>query len=175
MSEIERTLYNYNIKGYDAYFDTVLPDLQEIFSQINADENYFIIAINEAVCNAAKYSIYGYDEAKINIEIVVTPEDVTATIASKTKPFDAMKYRDDLQKLKDNPTYKNMSWSDYTGLSVKSRGLWMMLMAVDYLCMDANGDKILLNISLPCRTEEVSRTIGELVPRFFVEKDGVIS
>lgn len=175
MSKIVRTIYSYDIVGYDDYFISVLPDLQEILSKAIPVENYFIIAVNEAVCNAAKYSIYGHEEAKINIEIVVTPEDLTVTVKSKTKPFDAIKYRDDLRKLKENSSYQDMPWSEYTGLSAKSRGFWMMLMAVDYLYMDANGEKISLNVSLPYRSEEALRTIGELVPRFFVEKDGVIT
>ena len=175
MSKIVRTIYSYDIVGYDDYFISVLPDLQEIISQAIPVENYFIIAVNEAVCNAAKYSIYGHEEAKINIEIVVTPEDITVTVASKTKPFDAIKYRDDLKKLEKDSAYKDMPWSEYTGLSVRSRGFWMMLTAVDYLYVDANGDKISLNLSLPYKSEETLRTIGELVPRFFVEKDGVIT
>ncbi|MBR3623580.1 MAG: hypothetical protein IKN12_11285 [Selenomonadaceae bacterium] len=173
---IARTIYTFDIVGYDAYFDDVLPDLQAILSKEIADENYsFLIAINEAVCNAAKYSVYGYDQARISIELVVTPEDITASIKSKTEPFDALEYRNNLIKLKDNPNYKDMPWSEYTGLSSKSRGFWMMMMAVDYFIIKADGDEIRLNISLPCRKEEISRTIGELVPRFFVEKDGVIS
>lgn len=175
MMAIARTIHTYEIVGYDAYFSNVLPDLTEILSQELADENsYFLVAINEAVCNAAKYSVYGYEEAKIKIEFVVTKEDITVTVISKTKPFDALDYRNKLLKLKNDPKLKNLPWFDYTGLSTLSRGFWMMMMAVDYLYIDINGNKVSLNITLPYKTEEITQTIGELVPKFFVEKDGVV-
>lgn len=176
MTAISRTIHEYKIVGYDAYFDEVLPKLQKILSQrIYDEDSYFIIAINEAVCNAARYSVYGYEEAQIKIELIITAEDITVTVESKTKPFDAVKYRDELKRLKEDPNFKDMPWFQYTGASIRSRGLWMIMMAVDYLYMESNGDKISLNISLPYRKEEITRTIGELVPRFYIEKDGVIS
>lgn len=174
MTDIARTIHTYEIVGYDAYFVDVLPDLTEILSELTDENSYFIIAINEAVCNAAKYSVYGYEEAKIKIELVITNEDVTATVISKTKPFNALEYRNKLLKLKENPKLKDMPWSEYTGISERSRGFWMMLMAVDYLYIDINSDRVSLNISIPRKAEEVTLTIGELIKRFFVEKDGVV-
>ncbi len=47
-------------------------------------------------------------------------------------------------------------------------------MAVDYLYIDINSDRVSLNISIPRKAEEVTLTIGELIKRFFVEKDGVV-
>ncbi len=102
MTNIARTIHTYEIVGYDAYFVDVLPDLTEILSELTDENSYFIIAINEAVCNAAKYSVYGYEEAKIKIELIITNEDVTATVISKTKPFNALEYRNKLLKLKEN-------------------------------------------------------------------------
>ena len=174
MKAIARTIHTYEIVGYDAYFVDVLPDLTEILSELTEDNSYFIIAVNEAVCNAAKYSVYGYEEAKIKIELVITGEDITVTVISKTKPFDAIDYRNKLLKINEDPKLKDMPWSEYTGISDRSRGFWMMLMAVDYLYIDANSDKISLNISLPHKKAEVTLTIGELIPRFFIEKDGVV-
>lgn len=174
MTAIARTIHTYEIVGYNAYFTDVLPELTEILSNLTDDNSNFLTAINEAVRNASKYSIYGFEEAKIKIELVITNEDVTVTVVSKTKPFNALEYRNKLLKLKEDPKSKDMPWSKYTENLKRGRGFWIMLMAVDYLYMDINGDKISLNISLPRKADEVTSTLGELIQRFFVEKDGVV-
>ena len=165
--------YRYDVIGYDAYFEKAFPEIEAILYEVLHDEEgHFLIAINEAVCNAAKYSIDGDDKAEINIEVAITPDDVGVSVACPTKHFDADRYRQDLRLLAESK--KHTSWSDYTGVSARSRGFWLMLMAVDYLCIRQDGNSIYLNVSRPWRQDVVTKTIGDLVRRFFVKKNGVI-
>ena len=172
---MDRKIYRYDLVGYDAYFDTAFPEIEAALKDVLGDEEgHFLIAINEAVCNAAKYALDGDDKAAIKLELAITEDDVTASIACPTKHFDADRYRQDLQSLAANKQYRLLPWSDYTGVSARSRGFWLMLMAVDYLYIRHDGNSISLNVSRPWRQDVVTKTIGELVPRFLVEKNGVI-
>lgn len=171
----QRERYQYDLVGYDAYFEKALPEIQETLGRALMDENFlFLIAINEAVCNAARYSVEGQDKAEIHLELIVTAEDVTAVVECLTQPFDAEKYRQELKRLATREELKNMPWSDYTGVSVRSRGFWMMLMAVDHLWVEAGGNRVTLCVSRPWREDVVVKEIGRLAGRFFVERNGVI-
>lgn len=170
-----RKRYCYDLTGYDSYFSSAMPEIQDVLREALRDENFlFLIAINEAVCNAARYSVEGHERAQIHLELVVTEEDVTASISCLTQPFNAEAYRQELWRMAERDEMRSMAWSDYTGTSARSRGFWMMLMAVDFLCVDVNGDKVTLCASRPWDDGMVTKEIGILAERFFVEKDGVI-
>lgn len=170
---MQRKTYRYDLIGYDSYFESAFPEIEGILAEtLGDDEGHFLIAINEAVCNAAKYAVEGDEKAAIRIELLVTDDDVTAAVACLTKPFDAEGYRQDLRRLASKN--KKLTWSDYTGDSERSRGFWLMLMAVDFLYIATDGNRISLNVSRPWKKETATKLIGDLVPRFFVEKNGVI-
>lgn len=167
-------IFRYQFTGYEAYQE-VLPLLQDkICAAVQDDEYHFVLAVNEAVCNAARYSIQGPYAAEIKIKMRITDCDITVSVFSKTVPFDAIQYRDRLLKLTDNPQIAAMDWGDYTANTEKSRGFWYMLTACDYLYMAEDGQQITLCARTPCQSQNFTTKIGDLVPRFFVEKKGVI-
>lgn len=167
-------IFHYNFTGYEAYQE-VLPVLQEkICDVLQDDEYHFILAVNEAVCNAARYAVKGPSEAEIKIKLQITESDVTVTISSLTVPFDVVRYRENLLKLVENPDVSKMEWGDYTGDTDKSRGFWYMLTACDYLYMAEDGQQITLCARVPFNPNKFTTKIGDLVPRFYIEKNGVI-
>lgn len=142
--------------------------------------NYeFQQAIEEAVCNAARYSVDGPEKANITIKVRRMPYNVAVTVISKTHPFDAKAYQKKLEALKKDPKISKMEWGDYIGLSTASSGFWYMLTGCDYLVMDEHGQAITLVASIDKERpeEDIKKTkiIDILVPRFMVKDDGVIA
>ncbi len=143
--------------------------------------NYeFQQAVEEAVCNAARYSVDGPENAKIVIKVRRMPYNVAVTVISKTHPFDAAAYQRKLKALKKDPKYAGMEWGDYIGLSTASSGFWYMMTGCDYIVMDKNGQAITLVAGIgkePPADDDLPKpkTIDILVPRFLVKTDGVIA
>ncbi|MBP2629493.1 MAG: hypothetical protein H6Q70_121 [Firmicutes bacterium] len=168
-------IFNYRFVGYEAYYQDVLPELQKkIFDALQDEDYHFILAVNEAVCNAARYALNGVQNAEIEIKLKTTEYDISATIRAKTHPFDVEHYRNELLKLLSNKELCNMEWGDYTADTEKSRGFWYMLTACDYLYMDDDGQEITLCARAPYDSKSFTTKIGHLVPRFFIKKNGVI-
>lgn len=162
----------YKFIGLDG-FTPIAKELYEKLTEFFGYQNEsFEIAIEEAVCNAGRYSVYGVEKAKIFIKVRFTDVDATVQVISQTKPFDATARQRELRKLAADSRYANMDWGDYIGLSSKGCGIWYMLTAVDYLCIDAKGQYIALSKS----TEKTDLTtkIGTLAPRFLVKQGGMV-
>jgi len=169
------TIFYYQFVGYEAYHD-VLPELQKkICAVLHDEEFHYILALNEAVCNAAKYSMDGIQNANIEIKLKITKYDISTTIRSHTQAFDVNLYRDNLLKLIKNKEIYDMEWGDYTANTENSRGFWYMLTACDYLYMDSKSQDVTLCARVPYEPENFTTKIGNLVPRFFIRKNGVIS
>lgn len=173
---VRREIKHYHINGYDAYFEKVLPDLQKLVEETLQDKNdHFLIAVNEAVCNAARYANDGPILAPIDITITITPnEDVAVSVASDTQPFNVEMFRDNMRKLAKDPLWCDKEWCDYTGATERSRGYWLMLMAVTYLYIRSDGKEVTLFADIPFRQENVTRKIRDIVPRLLLQKNGVI-
>ena len=164
----------HRIVGYQNY-EAIHDKLKKLFlDSFGADNPYFILAVNEAVCNAARYSVYGPTKAKITIQTEIAESDLRVKVSSETSPFDALAYQKRLKKLAADPKYQNMDCGDYTADTVMSRGFWYMLEAVDYLVIDADGDDITLSARLPYDYQPLDARIGYLAPKFYVRKNGVI-
>ncbi len=162
--------------GYKEYLDEAAPKILPVLEKAVPDPNYkFVLAVNEAVLNAAKYSVYGVLSAQIDIDVRVDDLELRVRIESQTQPFDAIQYRDNLVKLAEDPKYGNLDWGDYTGVSDMSRGFWIILSAVDYLIIEATGQHITLVRRLPWDRADDTCKINKIVPRFCVESQtGVI-
>lgn len=165
----------YRFQGYQNYED-VQTELCSVLEQYFGHQNpYFNIAINEAVCNAARYAIDGPANAKITIELRVMPNDISVSIHARTHPFDAERYQKKLRELLLDPSIRSLEWGDYTADTEKSRGFWYMLMACDYMYVDAKGQFVTLFRTRNFQPDDIVITrIESLVPRFLVSKDGVI-
>ena len=162
------------IVGYQNY-EAIHDKLKKLFLDAFCGDNpYFILAVNEAVCNAARYSILGPTKAKITIRTEIGEADIRVKISSATTKFDAMAYQHRLRKLAADSKYKNMACGDYTSDTDMSRGFWYMLEAVDYLVIDSDGEDITLSARIPYDYQPLDPRIGYLVPKFFVRKNGVI-
>lgn len=132
-------------------------------------------AIEEAVCNAARYSIAGPAKADITVKIRRMAYDIAVSVYAKTIKFDAKSYQKKLQSLLNDPKVAAMDWGDYVGVSFGSSGFWYMLTGCEYIYVDSQGQGVTL-VARTDRTKLVAKTtnIGQLVPRFMVKQNGVI-
>lgn len=160
------------LQNYEKIADKLFLMIEQVFG---FKDEYYQQAVEEAVCNAGRYSVYGPEQAKILINIRVAAYDIAVTIISKTHPFDALAYQKKLRSLANDTRYADMDWGDYVGLTTASSGFWYMLTGVDYLFIDSIGQSITLSKNTLRRAEmNVSTKISMLVPRFFVRDNGVI-
>ena len=161
--------------GYDTYYEDVMPKIETILQHALDDpDEHYLIAINEAVCNAARYSVAGPEQAKIQILMMLNDGDIKTIVQSETRPFNVMHFRHSLKQLADNPDTASMEWGMYTAESAKSRGYWIMLMACDYIAIDVTGKRVTLCAKRPFRPWHIRKQIQNLVPRLYLEKNGVI-
>ena len=168
---------HYEALGQDAYYDEVMPWLETLYDRYLQDEDgHYLIAVNEAVCNAAKYANDGPALAPIDIEVVITPgQDISVSVRSDTQPFNVEMFRDNMRKLAaDDSPWKDREWCDYTGSTERSRGYWLMLMSVSYLYIRSDGKEVTLYADIPFQKEHVTRKISDIVPRLLLMKNGVI-
>jgi hypothetical protein len=165
----------YSFLGYDAYYKNILPVIEQIIAKVIHDEDsHYILAINEAVCNAARYGIEGLDKVAIDVRLHITQNNISTTIRAHTRIFDAARYRKKLRNLLEDEALRDMDWGDYAMHMEDNRGFWYMLMACDYLYMDASGQDITLCARIPCNAA-FSAKISDLVPRFLIKRNEVIS
>lgn len=164
-----------DVVGYEDYYATAVPAIENILDKYMKDDEYnYLIGINEAVCNAARYAIAGYAHVKIHIRLFITEDDITTTISAETKPWDVELYRHNMQKLAANKILGEMEWGDYTASTSRSRGFWLMLMSCEYLYIDISGKKVSLCARRPFKQSHISKKIKDLIPRLYLEKNGVI-
>ncbi len=168
--------YSYTFCGAKEYDVNVFPLLDAIFMETLADpEGHYFIAVDEAVTNALHYGKQGADAEKVVVEVRLTESDITTVVLSDSRPFDVLLFRDKMRRIAENPQLAEMPWGEYTSCTQRSRGYWLMLQACEYLYLDVSGKRVSLVQRIPCLSDYVSRDkIKHLVPRFFVEKGGVI-
>ena len=133
----------------------------------------FQIAVDEAVLNATKYGLAGWEKTKVSIKISMTGDFIYFTVSSHTTGFDAFSFQRKLKNMLKDENYRAMTWNDYTGDTEKGRGVWFILSAVDLLFMDAEGQAVTLSLNTRSDYDD-SLLIHSLVPRFCVVKSGVI-
>lgn len=169
------TKYEFKVHGYSDFIETVLPELDEIFTKtINDKEECFQIAIMEAVNNAARYSLKGLEEADISIEVIVHSIDIKVVIRSKTREFDVKGFCKKIRKLGLDDKWSFKNFGEYKGESLYGRGIWLMLQACEYMYMDVNDRSVTLCTSYPVKTHQHVQNIGVLAQRFYITEGGVV-
>lgn len=165
----------YRFFGYQNY-EPCRQEIKNLVNGITRDEDMrYYLAINEAVCNAAKYSIAGIMDAEISICIRIDSHSIHTRISCQTQKFDARRYREKLRGWARDEKIRDMDWGDYTHDQISGRGFWYMLSACDYIFVDEDAQQIMLHCSLPVNEEQKKRThIRQLVPRLFIDNRGVI-
>ena len=159
---------HYEALGQDAYYDEVMPWLETLFDRYLQDEDgHYLIAVNEAVCNAARYAKAGYECVRIYIDVEVTPDSLRTTVTADTLPFDVQGFYKKMIALGKDESIASKEWGDYTGNSDKSRGFWMMLMSCRSVDIDVNGKAVTLVAERPFLTEDGK----EVRKKSFLEDD----
>lgn len=170
--------FSFDCIGYDQYYEKILPEIEAIVEKNASDsdsDGYIIIALNEAVCNAAKYALDGAENVEIHIDITVNEDDIRLNIKAATEHWNAEEYRNQLKKLSDDEYWGDKDWGDYTNNSNKSRGIWLMLTGCEYMYFSSYGQDVTLFFSTHTKTKKVTYNIRDLVHRFFIQnEDGVI-
>ena len=163
----------FEFSGHSAYVDS-LPKLRAYLSFLRDEKYTFEMALNEAVLNAAKYSVDGPKAAVIRVEFRITGYDLVAKVSSRTKPCDMFFYRDKLRNIAARPEFVGADWQEYVGDTEASQGFWYMLRGVEYLYMEHQGQSVRLCTRVPFRQDFVTEKMSDLLLRFYVEKDGVL-
>jgi anti-sigma regulatory factor (Ser/Thr protein kinase) len=166
-----KTFHFTGLQNYERYAEEIDHILNACFQ---CENDFFFIALTEAVNNAARYSVYGMSKARITISIRIMQNDIAVTVQSKTRPFNAFAYQQKLIALLNDPETCDLDWGDYTIKQLGGRGFWFILQAVDYLYVDANGQEVTLCAKTPMADKNPSGKVGDLVPKFLVKQNGVI-
>ena len=165
----------FRFKGYQNYVETQ-NSLQKLFvKHFGFHDSHFMNAVNEAVCNAARYAKAGPSNTDVEIDVEITESDLSVVVRSDTRHSDAKKIQMQLRSLAANPKLASKDWGDYTLASDMSRGFWYMLMACDYVLVESDMSSVKLSVGLPHHERDLERSISFLVPKFFVRTKGVIS
>lgn len=168
-------LYSFSFSGYQN-FDPIAEHLEKLYEKTFGFDNYdYRIAVTEAVCNAARYSLQGLMEADIQIIVKISPVSISTSVLARTHPFDVLSYRKRLLSLLETDA-ATKDWGDYLGGEDASRGIWYMLTGCDYVYYDFRGQSVTLFAYLSEQGKQEPRPtqIGLLLPRFYVKENGVI-
>lgn len=160
----------YHFTGHSNYRN-YQPEIKELITNTSLDsEMSFYIAVNEAVCNAAKYAVKGHREADITISLKLDNYSMTAIVIGNTKPFDTAMFLSKMKKLAEGEC-KDMEWGDYTHDNIGGRGFFYMLEACDYVTLSPNGNVVMLHCSLPITLEQKKRKkLWQLISRLQVSE-----
>lgn len=158
----------YQFTGHSNY-SLVQSEIKELIKNVSLDKEMdFYLAVNEAVCNAAKYSVKGHKKADISICLKLDNYSMSAIISAETVYFDAYYF---LQRMKTLASSKsrNLEWGDYTHDNIGGRGFFYMLQACDYVALSPDGNVVMLHSPLPIdENQKKRRKIWQLVSRLHV-------
>lgn len=134
----------------------------------------FARAVDEAIDNAMCFAA-DVDYPYVSVRLRIMMYSIVATVAAKTKAFNAFTFQRDLKHLTADPIVREMDWRAYVRQKNGTSGIWYMLIGTEYICMDALGQ----SVTLLARREytepiEEKSSIRVLAPRFMVKQDGVI-
>lgn len=167
-------IYEYQFTGYPAY-QQYREKIKELITKATKDsELNFYIAVNEAVCNAARYGAKGILETEIEIKLKIEADALQTRVFSQTQTFDAARFRRQLQELAQDDLISGLDWYDWVHQADHGRGIWLMLAACDFICLDKDGQFVTLHTPLPFHEQIVKSQIGHLVSRFFIDDRGLI-
>jgi len=166
--------YRFECIGSDEYANIRDRMHSILYSSMVHRGDAFVRAIDAAVDNAARFAA-DTGCAHISIRLRIMMYSIAATVAAKTKAFNAFTFQRHLQHLTTDPIVREMDWRAYVRQKSGTSGIWYMLMGTEYICMDALGQSVTLLARREC-TESAGREtcIGSLVHRFMVKQDGVV-
>lgn len=171
--ELGMDFKTYHFKGYQGY-DDIAPQVESSLNETFGIDNWpFLVGLNEAILNAAKYGMAGLHDTEITLSLRLTTVDCAAKVEANTKPFDAFTHKMKLLSIARDPIASKLPWGKLVGDGEASRGIWHMLYGSDYVIMDSRGQDITLAASVPPK-DETREEAGILASRFFVRKEGVI-
>lgn len=129
-----REKLKFKFTGYDNYpIDEVIKMIEKHIKDRETSLR-LILAVNEAVCNAARYSINLLNECKIKIKIYVKDKEIIIIVSSKTVDNSAIGIRKKMYRIADKN--RNSDWGEATRNKLNGRGLWIMLQGVSKLVVD---------------------------------------
>lgn len=167
---------HYLITDYDAYFEDVQPQIEELLREYLPDDSdeHFGIAIDEVVCNAVRYAAKP-EQLKITLTVMINCEDMVVSVASETEKWDVMSFKKRLEFLAANSEIQTKEWGEYvTDEKVGGRGFWLILMACEYVFVDIDTHKVTLVCRRPYTENQVTKEIQALIPRLLLEREGVV-
>jgi len=162
----------YKLTSYDEYYKKYLPEIKSLCREKEVHIAY-IMALNEAVCNAFRYNTAGEYKGEADINMIVSDNDVMCRIYASTNAFDPRSHYQRIQELAKNPETRDLDWGDYTQEQEGGRGLWYMLYGSDVLQIDVSSHEVSLFISYPSAGETRTKKIKNLAKKFFIKKNGV--
>lgn len=162
----------FEVLGQDAYYEEVMPWLEVLFDKYLQDEDeHYLIAVNEAVCNAARYAKAGPDAVRIIIDLKIAATYISTTIGADTEDFDVEAFVSKMRSYAEDPKMRGVEWGEFTGNTKKSRGFWFMLMGCRKVEIAISGKKVTLIADRPFLPSHVTKCIGELVKRLCIGKE----
>lgn len=161
----------FKFKRYQDFLDDFNNFRNLIYQYVEEDDDQFLCAIAEAVCNAVRYSDNSVNHP-FQIELHVDDNSIFVTVESKTRPFNTYQFYLRLRKYIHDKKVSGKTWSDLCGKSAHGRGIWLMLSACDFVMFDNLGDKVILHRPLKNASFLLHEKVCQLAHRFFVE-DGV--
>lgn len=167
-------VYEYEFLGMDGYMDHIEEIKAILQKALQTEDMGYYMAINEAVCNAARYALAGPEIALITVRIRVDPKGIKTTVKSITKEVDMMYYREKLRKYAANKDFKGKDWQDVWEGKDAGRGFWLMLSSCDYIFVDRYGQYIELHTPRPYSEADSPFQIEKIVSRFFIDDQGMI-
>lgn len=167
---------HYVITDYDAYFEDVQPQIEELLREYLPDDSdgHFSIALDEVVCNAVRYAAKP-EQLKITLTVMINCGDMVVSVSSETEKWDVMSFKKRLEFFAANAELKTKEWGEYvTDEKVGGRGFWLILMACEYVFVDIDTHKVTLICRRPYTENQVTKEIQALVPRLLLEREGVV-
>ena len=135
----------YGVNGFEMY----RPTMETVLSSLGKTSLIkFVLAINEAVCNALRYGDGGIEEAKVKINLRFNGKYILAKVNSSSLGFDVDGY------IKSFP--KNLDWWELLRKKNRGRGLWIMLNGSQKVIFSENGKEVILlfNVHNPTFNDE---------------------
>lgn len=140
---------NFTFYGVDG-FEMYRPTMEIVLSSLGKTSLIkFILAINEAVCNALRYGEGGIEEAKVKINLRFNGKYILAKVSSSSIGFDVDGYIKSFNQ-------KNLDWWELLRKKNRGRGLWIMLTGSQKVIFSADGKEVILlfNVHNPTFNDE---------------------
>lgn len=167
-------IYKYEFLGIDGYVKHIDEIKRVCKEALKTTDRGYYMAINEAVCNAARYAVVGPEKVFIKVMIRVDPNEIKTKVESVTKKTDILCYREKLRGYAVNEDFKGKDWQDAWNGKTAGRGFWLMLSACDYIFVDRYGQHVELHASIPFIEETMQFKMEKVVSRFFIDDQGMI-